>query len=209
MNRNKSEKLSLEHTGDHHQAKIIIDPSTKKVVGGGVYNFSKNSAVGLSVDAEGKMTGTLLHSGDTHGFQTNLKSDGSFEGIYVDRKKGVELTLAGGKATLTKGKIPKAGLAIKGNHHKALLKLGADGKISGIIESRVTKEGAFGIEIQDSKITGGSFIHKGKGHKTKISVSQNDWEAKISAGTDRSKWSIGVKKGKAGTKITGGVKMNF
>lgn len=209
MNRDKSEKLSLEHTGDHHQAKIIVDPDTKKVFGGIVHNFSNNSAVRLSLNEQGKVTGTILHSGDTHGFRTDVKSDGSFQGIYVDRERGIELTLSGGEATLTKGKIPQAGLKIKGDHHRTLLKFGDNGKISGVIESRVTKDGAFGIQIQDGKITGGSFVHKGKHHKTKISVGQDGWKAGISAGTSKSKWSISVENGKAETTIFGGLKLKF
>lgn len=202
-------KVSLEHTGDHHHAKITIDPKTKQVIGGVVHNFSNNSAIALSIDENGKVEGTAIHSGDTHGFQVDVKSNGSFGGTYIDHKRGIELVLSGDKATLTKGKIAQAGLSIEGDHHKAQLKLEDNGKISGILASRISKEGIFKMEIQNGKIVGGAFVHAGAHHKTQISVGQDGWRAGISIGTGKSKWSINIEKGKAQTKIFGGLKMKF
>jgi len=60
MLKNKPKDIALEHSGDHHQAKVLVNKKTKKVTGGAVYNFANNSAVGLSLDNKGQMSGTIL-----------------------------------------------------------------------------------------------------------------------------------------------------
>lgn len=209
MKQKRREKISLEHSGDHHQAKITLDPNTNKITGGAVYNFSNNSAAALTLDEKGKARGFIVHSGDTHGFRADLKSDGSFQGLYADKKRGVELVLSGDKAMLTKGKIPQVGLTINGDHHKVLLKRDAHGKISGEIKSKLTKQGKFGLAFRDGKIVGGSFTHTGKHHTTQISIVQGGWKAGISSALGKSKWAINVEKGQAGIKAFAGLKMKF
>jgi hypothetical protein len=150
-NEEKPKKLTFEHSGDHHQAVISIDPDTKQVIGGVVHNFSENSAVGLSLNKDGKVTGTIVHSGDTHAFRADIRNDGSFEGVYADKQKGVEIALSGSEAELKKGSIPEAGITVDGDHHSTSLRVDKNGKISGAIESKNTKNGAFRLEIQDGK----------------------------------------------------------
>ncbi|HAX61402.1 MAG TPA: hypothetical protein DCX95_02425 [Elusimicrobia bacterium] len=202
-------KIDFQHAGDHHQVNMAIDPKTGKITGGIVSNFSNNSAIALSVDEESKVQGTVVHSGDTHAFQANVRSDGSFDGVYFDRKKGIQLEISGDKATLIEGKVPQAGLTIKGEHHNTVLEIDKNGQVSGVLESKATRDGKFKIEMKDGKISGGSFEHVGKNHKTELSMGQDGWKAQISGGSRNSAWSIGIVQGKAETKIGSGFKMKF
>jgi len=84
-----------------------------------------------------------------------------------------------------------------------------NGKISGAMESKDTKNGAFRLEIQDGEVSGGTFIHQGVGHQTEVSIGPDGWKAGISGGKGNSKWSLGVENGKAEAKVLGGIKMKF
>lgn len=203
------EKVNLRQQGDHHQVNVSIDPNTGKISGGIVNNFSDNSAAALSIDEQGKAQGTFIHSGDTHAFQINAKSDGSFEGAYIDKKKNLELNVSSDVVSLEKGKIPEAGLSINGNHHKASLQIDENGKISGTLESKATDNQEYALKVENGKIIGGSFTHIGNNHKTEVSLSKDGWQAQVSGGKGSSSWSIGVEKGKAETKVLGGMKIKF
>ncbi len=140
----KGKKISFSHAGNHHNAQLDYDASNKKVKGGIITNFSSNAAAALSINGNGKVSGTLVHSGDTHSLRMKVNSDGSFEGCYKD-EKGLEIKISKGGNLRVKGNIPKAGIAIKGEHHVTRIGLTSKGKISGHFESKICKDGKFRI----------------------------------------------------------------
>jgi len=209
MAQETTEKLTLQNSGDHHQTLISIDPNTGKIAGGTIFNFSNNSAVGLTLANDGKTSGTIAHAGDTHSFMATASSDGDFKGEYSDKKTGIDLNISGGIATLTKGKIPQLGISQEGDHHKTILSLSEDGKLSGILESHSTDNNGFRVELQNGRISSGSFVHKGENHETNITLSQDGWKATVAGGSGNSRWAIGVEKGNAEMKVKGNLDIKF
>jgi hypothetical protein len=206
MTQDNTNKITLQNSGDHHQALIAIDQATGKISASTIMNFSDNSAVGLNIDDNGKTTGTIAHAGDTHSFITSIASDGSIEGKYRDTKAGLELEISGGIAKMVKGSSPQLNISQEGDHHQTALCLGENGKLSGFIESRSTDDNSFRVELQDGKLTSGTFTHKGENHETNVTLTQNGWKANLSGGSGTSKWSVGVENGKA---IKGKVDLKF
>jgi len=198
--------MTLENSGDHHQVKLAYDPSTGRLVTGGIYNFSDNAGVMLQT-VDGKTDGTIVHSGDTHNLQLNVADDGSFRGTYSD-KKGVELSIEGDKTMLKKGKIPDTGLSITGDHHRVDLKVCPNGKISGSLESLNTSTGNFKISLNEGKVSG-TISLVSKNHQTSISFGSNGWAAKISGKKGDLTYGIGFQKGSGGVKATVGLKFRF
>lgn len=58
--------ITLTHTGDHHQAEMEVNPKTKHVKGGMLYNFGNNAAALLTADLKGRFEGKFAHTGDNH-----------------------------------------------------------------------------------------------------------------------------------------------
>jgi hypothetical protein len=202
-------KIKVRHSGDHHHASFTVDSQSGKVIGGLLQNFSNNSSVTLSIDENSKINGDIIHSGKTHSFCVNIKSDGAFEGVYFDKSEDIELHISGSKTVLKSGKIPLGGLVLNGEHHKAEINLGTDGKISGVVESRLTKESQFRLEVKNEKVITGLFTHTGKNHQTAISFGQSGWNTEITGGTGDSRWSISAEHGLAQSKISGDIKVKF
>lgn len=71
-----------------------------------------------------------------------LNSDGTYEGSYLDKKKGdFELKVKGQQSDVIKSPLPnEAELKVKSNHHEVSLALEKNGKPSGTIKSQLTKE---------------------------------------------------------------------
>lgn len=205
----EKEKVSVEHSGDHHLLKVAVDPETKEVSAGGIYSFSDNAAASLQV-VDGKMEGTILHSGDNHNLRINVSGNGSYEGVYKDfRFGGVEIVLKSGEALLLKGKIPLNGIVIKGDHHNVKFTMNDNGKISGSIESINTQNGIFQLNIEQGKLTG-SFVHRGANHESSFVMnSKGDWKASVAVGNENSKFTVSVEKGKAEMKGLAGLKLKF
>jgi hypothetical protein len=208
MTEQDKEKLAFEHEGDHHLAKIALDPNTKKVSAGGIYNFSANASALLQI-IDGKVEGSLIQSGDTHSLCLNAKNDGSLEGTFTDRRNGgIEISFQAGLARLVKGKLPPGGLSITADHHRVNLQLDAEGKVSGAIESRAVKDGTFRIKLEKGKLSG-AFIHTGSTHETEISLSPEGWKAAVAFGKGNGKFAFSVEKGKVESKVFGGMKLKF
>jgi len=208
MTEQNKEKLALEHQGDHHLAKIVLDTNTKNVSAGGIYNFTTNTSAMFEI-IDGKMEGSLIHSGDTHSLCLNAKNDGSLKGTFTDsRNGGIEISFKGGFASLIKGKLPPGGLSITADHHKVNLQLDANGKVSGTIESQAVKDGTFRIKLDKGKLNG-TFTHTGSSHKTEISLSPEGWKATVALGKGKTKFALSVEKGKVESKVIGGLKLSF
>lgn len=208
MTQQDKEKLSLEHQGDHHLAKIVLDPNTKKFSAGGIYSFSTNASAMFEI-IDGKMKGTLIHSGDTHSLCLIAKNDGSLEGTFTDnRNGGIKISFKDGFASLIKGKLPPGGLSITADHHKINLQLDSNGKVSGTIESQAVKDGTFCIKLDKGKLNG-TFTHTGSSHETEITLSPEGWKATVALGKGKSKLALSVEKGKVGSKVIGGLKLSF
>lgn len=112
MPRKQKEKVSFEHQGDHHLARITADPSTRKVSVGTIYNFSDHASAVMQVH-NGKLKGTIVHSGNTHSLRIDAKSNGSFQGTYRDsRFGGLEIYLKDDISRIKKGRIPAGGITV-------------------------------------------------------------------------------------------------
>lgn len=204
----EGKQLSVEHSGDHHLAKVSYDENTKKVAAGVIYSFSDNAAASLQVN-NGKLEGSVVHSGDTHNLKIEVSSDGSYTGSFEDSRGNIKILLNGGEASLLQGKIPEGGIEINGDHHKVKFNIDNKGKISGIIESQKTNYGTFRLGIDQGKISG-SIVHKGEGHETKLDVSPDgNFGGSISIGKGDTKFTFAVEKTGAEKKALAGLKLKF
>lgn len=204
------QSTSLQHQGDHHAAKISVDPSTGKVAAGAIYNFSENAGAMLQV-VDGKVQGSIAHAGDTHSLNLTAAADGTFDGTYTDtRNGGIEVAFKGGAATLIKGKLPEGGIKFKGDHHAFSLETDAKGKLSGLIESRKVANGIFQIELNNSKVSG-KVVYKGDSHETAFTLGAGgSWGASVSMGKGDKKFTLSFEKGRGGeVKGAAGLKLKF
>jgi len=205
----EGKQLSVEHSGDHHLAKVSYDEKTKKVSAGVIYSFSDNAAASLQV-RDGKLEGDIIHSGDTHNLKIEISSDGFYKGSFEDSRYGnLKIVFSGGEASLQQGKIPEGGIEIDGDHHKVRFNMDNKGKISGAIESKETNYGTFRLGIDQGKITG-SIVHKGEGHETKLDVSPNgNFSGSVSVGKGDTKFTFAVEKAGSEKKAFAGLKLKF
>lgn len=201
------ENPTLSHQGDHHYAKVTYDQEKGRVNAGVISNFSNHASAGLQF-VGGKLQGTIVHSGDTHSLQLDVKGNGSFEGGYVDTKDNVEIVFKGGVAELVKGKLPEGGIKVTGDHHIVNISRNGEGKLCGNIESQATDNSAFRINL-DAGILSGSYVHKGSSHETAISLSEAGLKAELSFGSGNSKFAMSFEKGKGQVKAFGGIKLKF
>lgn len=186
--------INLSHTGDHHQAELEVNPKTKQVKGGVLYNFGNNAAALLTADLKGRFEGKFAHMGDNHGLLVRLKSNGRYEGKFVEKKANLEVSLKEGIAKSRK--MPEVKVAQKGNHHSAELSVDSKGKLSGIFESKV-KQAPFRVELKNGKVSGILGL-KGKHHETQIKLRSNGtWSASYTNKGKGSNWSISIESGKA------------
>ncbi|MCK4223832.1 MAG: hypothetical protein KAX39_01545 [candidate division Zixibacteria bacterium] len=200
-------KVSFEHQGDHHLARITADPRTKKVSAGAICNFSDHASAAIQIH-NGKLKGTIIHSGDTHALRIDVKNDGTFLGTYRDsRFGGLEIYLKDDVARVKKGKIPVGGITVNGDNHKLRLKMSPAGKLSGVIQSKALKNCTFRINLQDGNVEG-AFVHRGKSHKTEVTISPRGWKAGLSVGKGKAKLSFNVEGGRV-KKAFGGIAFDF
>lgn len=200
-------KVSFEHQGDHHLARISADPRTKKVSAGAIFNFSNHASAAVQIH-QGKLKGTIVHSGDTHALRIDVKNDGTFEGTYKDtRFGGLEIQLKDDIARIKKGKIPTGGITVDADNHKLRLTLTPTGKLSGVIQSKAFKDCTFRMNLQDGKVEG-AFVHRGKSHKTEVTISPKGWKAGLSVGKGKAKLSFNVEGGSV-KKAFGGIEFDF
>lgn len=209
MIKEEKNKLEIQNFGDHHQAQLLIDADSQSITGGAILNFSDHSAVSLSIDNESKASAKFGHSGDTHSFNAFTSSNGDFEGSFKDSQAGIALKLSSNIAEISEGQIPEMGLEVKGDHHKTVLNVGPEGKITGTLESLNTSSASFKLKIEDGKIESGSFAHKGTHHRTQITINKTEWAAEIITAKDDLNWSIGVEKGDAELKALGKINIKF
>lgn len=159
-----------------------------------LYNFSNNAAALLRADSKGKIQGSFLHSGDTHGLHVNLKSDGTYGLNFSDKKLGLDFFVDKGNI---ESKKPAVGLRRKGDHREVNLGINKKGKLSGTIASKC-KNIPFKIELENGKLKSGSLMHEGKHHNFGIDLHQNGkWSASYVHQGEDSKWKISVKEGGA------------
>lgn len=205
----ENKQLSIENSGDHHFAKVSVDEKTKEVSAGVIYSFSDNASASLQV-INGKLEGTILHTGDTHILKIDVGPDGSYNGTYKDeRYGGIEIAFNGGVASLVKGKLPQSGIVFNADHHNIKFDMEPNGQISGTIGSMNSKFGNFQLSISNGKLSG-SIIHKGDNHETSLEVaSDGSCKASVSIGKDNSKFTFSAEKGKTETKAFAGLKLNF
>ena len=200
-------KVSFEHQGDHHLARITADAKTKKVSAGAIYNFTDHASAALQIH-QGKLKGTIVHSGDTHSLRIDVKSNGKFEGAYTDtRFGGLEIQLKDDFARIKKGELPAGEITADGDHHKLRLTMTPAGKLSGMIQSRASKNCTFRMNLKDGKVEG-AFVHRGKSHKTELTISPEGWKAGVSVGKGKAKLSLNVEGGRV-KKAFGGIEFDF
>ena len=200
-------KVSFEHQGDHHLARITADPRTKKISAGLIRNFSEHASAGVQIH-QGKLKGTIVHSGDTHSLFIEVKNSGRFEGTYTDtRFGGLEIHLKDDFARIKKGEIPAGGITIDGDHHKLHLAMSPSGKLSGMIQSRALKDCTFRMNLKDGKVEG-AFVHRGKSHKTELTISPKGWKASFSTGKGKAKLTLNAEGGRV-KKGFGGIEFDF
>ena len=200
-------KVSFEHQGDHHLARLAVDRDTKKVSAGAIYNFTDHASAAVQIH-QGKLKGTIVHSGDTHALCIEVKNNGGFEGTYTDtRFGGLEIHLKDDFARIKKGKIPVGGITVDGDHHKLRLTMSPAGRLSGVIQSRALKDCTFRMNLQDGRVEG-AFVHRGKSHKTEVTISPKGWKAGFSLGKGKTKLSLNVEGGRV-KKAFGGIEFDF
>ena len=191
--RQATSSINLAHTGDHHQAELKLNPKTKQVKGGMLYNFGNNAAALLTADSKGRFEGKFAHTGDNHGLLVGLKSDGTYEGKFVEKKANLEVSLKGG--IVKSRKLPQASVAQEGKSHKTRLSVDSKGKLSGIFESKI-KRAPFKIKLENGKVSG-ILSHKGKHHETQIKLhSDGTWATSYVNKGKGSNWSVTIEKGK-------------
>jgi len=199
--------VSLSNQGDHHMAKVAFDPESKQIKAGVIANFSDHATAGLQF-IDGKVLGTIVHSGDTHSLHLDAKSDGTFEGTYTDKKGALEIAFKGGVSELVRGEIPEGGIKVSGDHHVVSISKNSDGRLCGSIESQATTNSSFRIEIREGKLLGG-YTHKGNGHETEVSLTGSALKAAVSFGTGDKKFTLAMERGRAEVKAFAGMKFKF
>lgn len=199
--------MSFEHQGDHHLTRITADSKTKKVSAGTIFNFSDHASASMQFH-NGKLGGKLVHSGDTHSLQIDVKNNGSFQATYKDtRFGGLEVELNDNVARIKKGKIPAGGISINGDNHKLNLQMTPSGKLSGVIQSKALKNCTYRINLNNGKIEG-AYVHSGKSHKTEVTISPSGWKAGLSVGKGNTKMSLNIENGDV-KKAFGGIEFDF
>ena len=191
--------LPYEYHGDHHFATISHDPRTNRLNAGRIVNFSRHAAATFDI-INNKVRGTILHTGDSHSLLLSADRNGRFRGTFVDMRKGkVEILFRGGAAELVKGNVPRRGLRITGDHHRVRLLADERGLLSGIIESRRVKNGAFHIKIESGHVHG-SFVHAGDKHETELALTPGGWTALVQFGAGSAKFTMKVENGRSEAK---------
>ncbi|MFH0948701.1 MAG: hypothetical protein V1833_06885 [Elusimicrobiota bacterium] len=207
MDKEKNQ-FNVENSGDHHYAKASFDSETKKINAGIIYNFADNINTSLQI-VNGKLQGTILHTGDNHILQIDACADGSYSGSYSDKQGKLKIVFDGGRASLEKGKIPETGIEINGDHHKIRFNIDTKEEICGTIESQETKYGTFKLDINGGNILG-SFVYKGDNHETGLEISADgSCKASVTVGKGDTKFSFSAEKGKTETKAFAGLKLKF
>lgn len=188
--------LPHEYQGDHHFATLSHDPRSNKLSAGRIVNFSRHAAASFEI-SDGKVRGTALHTGDSHSLTLSADRNGRFRGAFVEMRRGkVEILFRSGAARLVKGNIPQRGLRVTGDHHRVSLALDGAGLLSGIIESRRVRNGAFHIRLDGGRVNG-SFVHAGDKHETELSLTPGGWTASVQFGAGSAKFAMRVENGRS------------
>jgi hypothetical protein len=201
--------ITVEHQGDHHLTKVEYDPKTNEVAAGAILSFSKNSAASVQVK-EGKAQAEFVHTGDNHSMQAGVDNKGTFNLQYKDAH-GIDLDIKGDTVKIKDGEIPAAGLTIKGDHHKVSLSVDDKGKVSGVLESKVTKDSSYRVNMEGGKLINAEFVRTGKSHDLAISAGTNgavgiSYTHKNQNGAS---WNCSVEKKGGEVKAFGGLKLSF
>jgi hypothetical protein len=196
---NRNKHLPYEYHGDHHFATISHDPRTNRLHAGRIVNFSRHAAVSFDI-LNNKVRGTILHTGDSHSLLLSADRNGRFRGTFVDMRRGkVEILFRGGSAELVKGNIPRRGLRVTGDHHRVHLYADERGMLSGVIESRRVKNGAFHIALESGNVNG-SFVHAGDKHETELALTPTGWAALVKFGSGSARFTMKVEHGRSEAK---------
>ena len=81
------------------------------------------------------------------------------------------------------------------------------GKLSGMIQSRALKDCTFRMNLKDGKVEG-AFVHRGKSHKTELTISPKGWKASFSTGKGKAKLTLNAEGGRV-KKGFGGIEFDF
>jgi hypothetical protein len=192
-----SPAIALETHSVHHQASLLLDPTTNAIRGGAILNVSDHARVGLNLDQEGRTSGKITHFGKTHAFEAFADDQGNFAGMFEDKQAGVTITITGGIASLQAGQIPTTGLQIQGKHHTTTLQLDNTGQLTGTIEAQSLEGAAFRVEVNQGRVIGGSFVHRDDSHETQIRFQGDRWSATVKASRADKSWALSVERGKA------------
>ncbi len=191
--------LPHDYQGDHHYATLFHDPRSNRLSAGRIVNFSRHAAASFDIN-DGKVRGTILHTGDSHSLHLSADRSGRFRGTFVDMRRGkVEITFQRGGAQLVKGNIPQRGLRVTGDHHRVVLAIDGKGQLTGVIESRRVKNGAFHFKFEAGRVNG-SFVHAGDKHETELWVTPVGWTASVQFGAGSSKFTMKVEGGRSEAK---------
>lgn len=196
---NRIRHLPHEYHGDHHFATLSHDPRTNRLNAGRIVNFSRHAAASFEI-RDSKVRGTVLHTGDSHSLLLSADRNGRFRGTFVDMRRGkVEILFRGGAAELVKGNIPQKGLRVTGDHHRVSLHADEHGQLTGVIESRRVKNGAFHIRLEAGRVNG-SFVHAGDKHETELHLNPTGWTASVQFGAGNAKFAMKVENGRSEAK---------
>jgi hypothetical protein len=193
-------KAKIRHHGNHHDVDLIVDAKTGEISSLSSLNFSNNSLAILKLERK-RLSGEFSHTGKNHRLNLKLKSDGTYEGTFSESKESsYEIKLKGNQSEVMKKLLPEeAELKVKSDHHEASLVFKDSQKPSGRIKSKFTKDGKFGLELKDGKLSG-TIEHKGKTHNTKIKITPKGWSSEV---------NLKVKDGTIGLKIEGDKKVKL
>lgn len=190
-------KVKISHHGNHHDVDLKVDTETGEVSSLSSLNFGNNSLAMLKLERR-KLSGEFSHTGKNHRLNLKLKPDGTYEGTFSESKEGeFEIKLKGNQSEVLKKPLPEeARLKVKSDHHEASVVFKDNQKPSGRIRSKFTKDGKFGLELKDGKLSG-TIEHKGETHNTKINITPKGWSSEV---------NLKVKGGTIGLKLDGSKK---
>jgi hypothetical protein len=173
-------KVAVAHQGAHHMVEMNADVEKKTVAGTVMCNFSDHGKAEIHANKNGRLSGSILHAGNTHALGLSLNKDGTFSGDYKDlRGSGLEFSIRGNVAKIKKGSIPMGGsVKLKGDHHEATLNVDEQGVLSGYVRSKSSQYGTFSLGIDNGNVTG-KYSHKGRHHWTNVELGQNGWKGDV------------------------------
>ena len=183
--------VEVRHCGAHHDFNLQLDKSMKPR--GSLIAYGDNSFVVANIDAKGRLSGKVVHSGSEHAEEIILNKDGTWEGTLTHKSDKGDLAVSFKKGR-AKGIGDLSGkVSLSGKSHK--LNLGIDKKsISGKLDF-TSGIGKGSIKVSNNKVSG-KLQHKGNTHTIGIELLENGkWKGNFTAKKGNLQMSIDVKEG--------------